>query len=106
MNSGKGNINKEQYVYRIEKGEEATKVRISSADLTILKIYKERYKISITAVAHEMIGTAAKCWEEKHEFIIGELRNNLVQLEGITFAYLKKYGRLDKKLVEKTSEQT
>jgi len=106
MNMGKSNIDKQKYVYRIENRKEATKVRIGNADLIILKVYKERYKISMTAVAHEMIGTAAKCWEEKHEFIIGELRNNLVQLEGIAFAYLKKYGRLDKKLVEKTSEQT
>ncbi len=48
----------------------------------------------MTAVLHEMIGTAAKCWEERHEFVIDELRNNLVQLEGIAFAYLKKYGPL------------
>ena len=106
MNMGKSNIDKQKYVYRIENRKEATKVRIGNADLIILKVYKERYNISITAVVHEMIGTAAKCWEEKHEFIIGELRQDLLQLEGIAFAYLKKYGRLDKKLVEKTSEQT
>ena len=74
MNSGKGNIDKEQYVYRIEKGDEATKVRISSVDLTILKVYKERYKIPITVIVHEMIGTAAKCQEERPEVVIKELQ--------------------------------
>jgi len=106
MNMGKSNIDKQKYVYRIEKRKEATRIRIGNADLVILKVYKERYNISMTAVVHEMIGTAAKCWEERHEFTIGELRNNLVQLEGIAFAYLKKYGRLDKKLVEKPPKQT
>jgi len=101
----KGSINKGKYVYRLARCDEAAKVRISSGDLDILKAYKERYSIPLTAIIHEMIGTAAKCWEEKHEFIIGELRQNLAQLEGIAFAYLKKYGRLDQKLVEKPPEQ-
>lgn len=106
MTMGKSNIDKQKYVYRIEKGKEATHVRIGNADRVILMVYKERYNISMTAALHEMIGTAAKCWEERHEFIIGELRQDRAQLEGIAFAYLKKYGRLDKKLVEKPPEQT
>jgi len=76
------------------KGDEATKVRISSVDLTILKIYKERYKIPITAIVHEMIGTAAKCWEERHEAVIKELQERVTEAEWIMGLYYKKYGPL------------
>ena len=65
--------------------------------MSILKIYKERYNIPLTAIIHEMIGTAAKCWEEKHDEKVRELEElqlKLLAAEHIMELYKQKYGPL------------
>jgi len=88
------NHEKPGYTYRITPDDVATRVRISTGDLTIIKIYKHLLKKPITTILHEMIGTAGKCWEEKHDSVIKELREKVEELEPIVFAYYAKYGPL------------
>ena len=75
-------------------------LRISEGDYTILNIYHELYKKPRSTILHEMIGTAAKCWEEKHDEQLAELREwkektaDYELMARIIELYVQKYGRL------------
>jgi len=88
------------YVYRLSKKEQATNIAIGEIDLNILKAYKKLVKQPMTAVLHEMIGTAVKCWEEKHATYIQELQERNRTLAKIVAAYFEKYGRIRPKGAE------
>ena len=72
------------------------KMGISEWDHKILTIYAQKYRIPKTTLLHEMIGCAAKCWEEKHNQTIKELEEHNKTLRRIVIAYLRKYGRIKK----------
>jgi len=40
-------------------------------------MYKHVIKMPMTSVLHYMIGTAAKCWEEKHDQQIADLNERV-----------------------------
>jgi len=96
------NSNKEHagYSYRLPRKGVATMVGVSSGDLVILKAYKTIMKQPMTAVLHEMIGTAVKCWEEKHVNHIKEGDEQVRTLTRIVATYLEKYGPIRPKGAE------
>jgi len=73
------------------------KIGISEGDHTILTVYAHLYGIPRTTLLHEMIGCAAKCWEEKHVQTIKELEEHERTQTRIIVAYLRKYGTIKKK---------
>ncbi len=89
-----------RYVYRLKREDIATVVSIGSGDLHILKAYKGHLNIPIRTVLHHMIGTAAKCWEEKHDTYIQELEKRNRVLDEIVVTYLQKYGKIRPKGLE------
>ena len=72
------------------------KIGISEGDHKILTIYAHQYRIPKTTLLHEMIGCAAKCWEEKHNQTTKELEEHNKTKARIVIAYLKKYGPIKK----------
>ena len=88
------------YVYRVTKQRKSKSMRVSEEDYTIITIYYNLYKKPRTTVLHEMIGAAAKYWEEKHEEKIKQLQEwkdktaDYDILAKILHLYVQKYGRL------------
>jgi len=101
----------ESYVHRIKRQDAATNVDISAGDLDILRAYKEHLNIPMRSVLHYMIGTAAKCWEEKHYQIMKNMRERIRVQAKIIVAYIHKYGPVSKTFArqvikeEKTEEK-
>ena len=60
----------------------------------MLRIYRNKYKMSMTAVLHMFIGVAGKCVEEKHLQEIAYLKKQLGHLAGVVLAYRDKYGKI------------
>ena len=89
-----------KYVHRLKRKDISTVVSIGSGDLHILKAYKGHLNIPMRSVLHYMIGTAAKCWEEKHVTYIQELKEKDRILAKIVATYLEKYGRIRPKGTE------
>jgi len=73
------------------------KVGVSEGDHKILTMYAHKFGIPRTTVLHDMIGWAAKCWEEKHVQTIKELEEHDRTQTRIIVAYLRKYGPIKKK---------
>ena len=73
------------------------KIGISEGDHEILTVYAHLYGIPRTTLLHEMIGCAAKCWEEKHVQTIKQLEEHEKTQTRIIVAYIKKYGLIKKK---------
>jgi hypothetical protein len=48
----------------------------------------------MVAVLHYMIGTAAKCWEERHNRNLKEMEEKLITNEKIIVEYMKRFGRI------------
>ena len=63
-------------------------------DHILLRSYRAKYKISMTAVLHMLIGIAGKCIEEQHMQRIAFLEKQVGHLAGIVLAYRDKYGKL------------
>ncbi len=88
------------YVYRVTAQGKSRSMRISEGDYDIISVYSDIYSKPRTTILHEMIGTAAKCWEEKHAEQLPELlewRDKTKDYEimaRIIDLYLKKYGPL------------
>jgi len=82
------------YVYSLRKGKIASYIAIGHVDLLILKMYKNILRKPMRAILHDMIGTAAKCWEEKHDQQIKELEEKSITDERIIYAYIKSFGRI------------
>jgi hypothetical protein len=87
-------IIKDPDINRLMREEVATKVNIGEMDLNILRTYKTLMKQPMAAVLHEMIGTAVKCWEEKHVNHIKESDEQVRILTRIVATYLEKYGKI------------
>lgn len=93
-------LNKPGYVYRVTDQGKSRSMRISEGDYVIISVYSNLYSKPRTTILHEMIGTAAKCWQEKHNERLPELqewKNNTLDyglLKRIVQLYFQKYGRL------------
>ena len=84
----------ENYVYRLSHANIAALIPISRGDKDILHVYKGLLGISMTAVMHEMIGTAARCWEENHPKVINKMAETIAGQKSLLFLYRAKFGRL------------
>ena len=93
-NGDKGSKPGDLYAYRLKREEVAGRVSIGSGDLEILRMYKHLCKKPMLAVLHDMIGTAAKCWEEHHNRNIKEMKEKLRTNEMIILEYLRRFGRI------------
>ncbi|MFC2003717.1 hypothetical protein ACFLV4_07255 [Chloroflexota bacterium] len=62
------------YVFRVTAQGKSRSMRISEGDYDIISVYSDSYGKPRTTILHEMIGTAAKCWEEKHDEQLPELQ--------------------------------
>jgi len=81
-------------VFRLRRDQAGTNIYVDKGDYSILKVYKHVMKSTMTAVLHHMIGSAAKCWEEKHDLQITDL-NERVRIQAfIIVKYIEKYGQL------------
>lgn len=67
----------EKAVYSIAAGEYRKLVAVSPSDYEMLTIYSGMKHCSRRQCMHEMIGTAAKCWEEHHPEELKRLRREL-----------------------------
>ena len=87
----------EGYNYRINKDDVGTQLNISKGDLIILKIYREQKNKTMTTLLHAFLGLGIKCYEEKHDqkvIELKELRERVTKAEFIVALYLNKYGPL------------
>ncbi len=64
-------------------------------DHILLRSYRVKYKISMTAVLHMLIGVGTKCLEEKHLQQIARLEKQVGHLAGIVLAYRDKFGKIE-----------
>ena len=84
------------YVHRIKRQDLAAEIAISAGDFDILRAYKEHLNIPMRSVLHYMIGTAAKCWEEKHDETMKNMLERIRVQAKIIVAYIHKYGAVSK----------
>ncbi len=52
--------------HRLPEKDAMATIHIDLGDKTILKVYKKLLQAPMRTVIHFMIGTAARCYEEKH----------------------------------------
>ena len=84
------------YVHRIKRQDTATHICISAGDYDILRAYKGLLNVPLRTVLHYMIGTAAKCWEEKHDETMKSMLERIRVQAKIIVAYIHKYGPVSK----------
>ena len=84
------------YVHRIKRQDLAAEIATSAGDLDILRAYKEHLNLPMRSVLHYMIGTAAKCWEEKHDETMKNMLERIRVQAKIIVAYIHKYGAVSK----------
>ncbi|MFC1934756.1 hypothetical protein ACFLXZ_00370 [Chloroflexota bacterium] len=88
------------YVFRVTAQGKSRSMRICEGDYDTISVYSNIYGKPRTTILHEMIGTAAKCWEEKHDEQLPELQEWKDKTKGyelmarILELYKQKYGRL------------
>ena len=70
----------------------ATHIHVDEGDKTIIKVYKKLLKTTMTAALHFMIGLATRCFEEKHDQQIRDLKERVRIQAKIIVKYIEKYG--------------
>ena len=94
-------VNNEEYpaisFHRLAREERAAHVWVDYGDKAILKVYKGVLKSTMTGALHFLIGTGARCYEEKHRETIAYLEDRVRGQARIILAYLERYGRLREK---------
>lgn len=83
-----------KYVFRLPDDDIATQMAIGQGDLDIIEVYKAILGVSRRAVLHEMIGTAARCWEEKHPAAINKMADKITGQKQLLFLYRYRFGPL------------
>ena len=78
----------------LRKEDYAACVHIDKGDKTILKVYKRVLKTTMTAALHFFIGIGARCYEEKHDEEIQDLKERVRIQARIIVKYIEKYGQL------------
>ncbi len=82
------------YAYSLKHSNIASYIAVGQGDFEIPQMYKHVLKKPMLAVLHDIIGTAAKCWEEQHNSIIKEMEEKLRTDEKIIMGYIRKFGRI------------
>ncbi|MFC2003799.1 hypothetical protein ACFLV4_07685 [Chloroflexota bacterium] len=80
--------------YSLGREDRSTHIWVDEGDKTILKMYKRVLKSTMTAALHFLIGTGARCYEEKHLERITFLEERVRGQARIIVKYLEKYGQL------------
>ena len=93
-NGDKGSKPGDLYTYGLKRGEVAGRVSIGGGDLEILRMYKHLLKKPMVVVLHDMIVTAVKCWENRHDRNIKEMEEKIATDELIIMEYIKRFGRI------------
>ncbi len=87
-------LNSPDYYHHIEATTNKKQLRLDNADHLIITGVSVNKRKPITTVLHCMIGQSVKCWEERHEFVINTLLNEVLALRHIVGLYRERYGRL------------
>ena len=85
---------KAKYVFRLPEDDIATQMAIGQGDLDIIEVYKAILGVSRRAVLHEMVGTAARCWEESHPHVINKMAKQIEGMKYLLHLYRAKFGPL------------
>ena len=72
-------------------------IHVHIKDHVLLKMYRVKHKISMTAVLYMLIGTTGKYLEEKYLQEIAHLKKQVSHLAEVVLAYRDKYGKLPRK---------
>ena len=92
MQENKGDKTGYLYVYTLGKENIVTFIPVGHGDPVIIQMYKRLFRKPMRAVLHDMIGTAAKCWEEQHVKQIEIFKLERKILEHKLGQYLRKFG--------------
>ncbi len=87
-------LNNPDYYHQIKATTSKKQLRLDNGDHLIIKCVSVNKNKPITTVLHCMIGQSVKCWDEKHEFVINNLLDEVVALRHILRLYREKYGKL------------
>ena len=80
--------------YYHHKKDTKNHLRLDNVDHSIISGVSSNKNKPITTVLHCMIGQSVKCWEERHEFVINTLLDEVLALRHIAGLYRERYGRL------------
>ena len=75
----------------------STNIWVDNGDKMLLKSYKVLLKTSMTGANHVLLGTGARCLEEKHIEQIAFLEERVRAQARIIYEYLTRYGKLQAK---------
>ena len=82
------------YHHHISNTTSQKRLRLDNVDHSIIKCVGANKQKPITTVLHCMIGQSVKCWDERHEFVISALLDEVLELRHIAGLYRERYGRL------------
>jgi len=68
-------------------------VHVDKGGKTILKVYKGVLKSTMTATLHFLLSLGARCFEEKHDEHIEDLKERVRIQAKIIVKYIEKYGQ-------------
>ena len=83
-----------KYVFRLPNDDVATQICVGKGDLDIIEVYKKILGVSRRAVLHEMVGVAARCWEENHPHVINKMAKQIEGMKYLLHLYRAKFGPL------------
>ena len=71
-------LNNPDFYHHIEATANKKQLRLDNIDHLIIKGVSANKRKPITTVLHCMIGQSVKCWEERHEFVINSLLDEVL----------------------------
>ncbi len=94
---GKNSDNTIKAPFLLGRENRATCLWVDNGDKMLLKSYKVLLKTSMTGANHVLLGTGARCLEEKHIEQIAFLEERVRAQARIIYEYLTRYGKLQAK---------
>ena len=83
--------------HKLRPEDRAAHIWLDYGDKLLLKSYKSLLKSSMTGANHYLLGTGARCHEEKHVEQIAFLEERVRAQARIIYEYLTRYGKLQAK---------
>ena len=80
--------------HKITKEEYGTHIYMDRGDKVIIKVYKKLLHSTMIAALHYLIGRGSRCYEEKHDKEIQDLKERVRFQTKIIVKYIEKYGQL------------
>ena len=87
-------LNNPDYYHHIKDTANQKRLRLDNVDHSIICGVSANKDKPITTVLHCMIGQSVKCWNERHEFVINTLLDEVLSLRHILRLYREKHGKL------------